>query len=256
MVSYYQYFLDVLDLINENRSRCEDFNKKYSENSKWFKSTETDVYKKEYSELNWLTKKIVIIYKGYHREMNSFYQSLGQDKKQKINRFNNQYSVKYNAYVASQTYEGEFLENVDLKKQDIFEKEFLEKVQNLHEFDYSTVDKPEKIQEDDRYMEDVATSNVQEDSEEIKLNKEIDKVVKAFPEYDLTEFWGKNRLEDIKQRNETSHNFLADVQNIISIDKKIKNAQNRINKYDNLSQTWKEKVDNLEIKNQEKVELE
>lgn len=256
LVSYYQYFLDVLDLINENRSRCEDFNKKYSENSKWFKSTETDVYKKEYSELNWLTKKIVIIYKGYHREMNSFYQSLGQDKKQKINRFNNQYSVKYNAYVASQTYEGEFLENVDLKKQDIFEKEFLEKVQNLHEFDYSTVDKPEKIQEDDRYMEDVATSNVQEDSEEIKLNKEIDKVVKAFPEYDLTEFWGKNRLEDIKQRNETSHNFLADVQNIISIDKKIKNAQNRINKYDNLSQTWKEKVDNLEIKNQEKVELE
>lgn len=260
LVTYFKYFLEVLDLVNEFKDRCDDFNNKYLENYKYFKEHHiTDVYKKNYNELNWLTRKIVTIYKGYHREMNQFHQSLQQSKKQKINRFNNQYALKYNQFIASQTYEGEFLEGVDIRKQEGFEKEFLEKVQNLHEFDHASIDKPEVVetQEDIELLESVVEqTGAQEDPETIELNQEVEKMIKIWPEYDLTEFWTKNRLEDIKNKSDSISSIVQDAQEEIKVAKKLKNAESRIDQYDNLSQNWKDKVGNKITKENQKVEME
>lgn len=243
--SYYTYFLEALDIINENRDNATLYNKKYLESCRYLASKEKSydelsIFEKPDIALNQLVVKILKIYKFFIKDVNSNQKSIQSEIKKKSNKYDNSYKLKYSIAQKSKTYEGEFLEGIDLDKQSEYENAFMQQVSLYKEFDISTID----VEKSEDELDEIAANQEIEYDEEGNpiVVDDINKSVRTRSDYDLTAAWFEKRLEEYKNIDHLKNNVCEDAEQELSIKKKFSDAKKKINTYNNLSELWKKEV--------------
>lgn len=237
--SYYGYFLEVLDIIDENRELATKFNKKYLENIKGLQEKnvsyeELDLLKKPDLALNPLVLKIVKAYKLYLNDIKTTYKNSFNEIKKRSNKYDNNYSLKYNIAQKSKTYEGEFLEGIDLSKQNDYKDQFNKHFELYKEFDVVSLDSEtnnddhisfEEKQEFDEFGNPIVVDN-------------IERNIRLRPEYDLTNAWIEKRKEEYMNIDKVKTNVAKEAEDEILIKKKFIAARKNVQHYNNLSEMW------------------
>ncbi len=240
IVSYYEAFLEVIDLVEESKDKAHAFNVKYLENQKILKNKKeiTDVFEAEQYMLNYLVRKIVSIYQQWKRKVNSFNRDAVKSLVQTMNKYDNKYGKRVNTALLGISYEGEFFEDLDLDSQEYFESLVNEKVREDGFFDYPSIDVNDH--NDDEYV-----SPLLEDIDPLVL-KEVDQIISTRSAYDLTTIWNKKRHDEIKNIENISQNFTLDAENMVIDERKFRESRSKVKEYSNLSNVWYKKISNKE----------
>ena len=247
IAAYYNYFIEALEIIDDNKENATFYNKKCLENLKYLKESnksydDKDLFEKPDIALNPLVVKILKAYKFYVKDINNNYRASFQDIKKTSNKYDNNYNLKYSIVQKSKIYEGEFLEDVNMEKQAQYEEQFKKHFELYKEFDYSTID-VEATKEDE-------LQSVFESEDEIEYDEEgnpivvdsIEKEVRLRPEYDLTTSWVQRRIEEYKNVDKLKTNIALDAENELSVKKKFASAKEKATNYNNLSETWSKEL--------------
>lgn len=236
IVSYYELFLEVIDFVNSNREKADVYNQKYFENRQvlidggnYDANKELDIYTANAYELNYLVRKIVNIYSQWRRATYTIVNETLKPIRNSMNRYNNRYSKRYNNALSGVTYEGEFLDGVDLNNQEIYESMMNQKIKDVGFFDVPML----LTDEDDNEDKYVAAIDL-----EPNMVKEVDNNISVRALDDKSELWYKKRYDEIKNVNNISPTIVYDAENAVITDKKLKESRRKLEEYNNLSSSW------------------
>ncbi|BAC43810.1 phosphoglycerate mutase [Malacoplasma penetrans HF-2] len=240
---YFDYFVEVVDLIRYERDYLESFNRRYKETQEHLAKQNkiydsTDIFNVPEIALNPLTAKIVSLIRLYKSELKSHAKTEKTENKKTIYKFDMAYSTKIDIAKQSIAYDGEFNEEVNLKKQDEFEKKFAEYVEVYKEFDNTVIEWESDEEKDDEYSMDDETIEYDENGNPIMVDK-IDTKIKTRPEYDLTEVWVQKRIDEYNNVDNYKPNIAVDAIKQLDKNKQTSVAKARLRDYSKLSEVWK-----------------
>lgn len=239
---YYDYFLEVLDLIKYEKEYIDNFNKRFNETQEYLikegKAYDSkDIFNVPQIALNPLTAKIVALFRLYQSELKNHSKFDLVETKKTIYKFDMNYSTKVDLAKQSLTYEGEFDEEVDLEKQEELEKEFAKYVDVYREFD-NTVIEWESEEDNEEKVEEEEEQKLDENGNPIVVD-DINVKIKTRPEYDLTQAWVQRRLDEFHNVDNYKSNIAVDALTQINKNKKVIDAKTRLKDYGQLSEIWK-----------------
>lgn len=240
---YFDYFVEVVDLIRYERDYLESFNRRYKETQEHLAKQNkiydsTDIFNVPEIALNPLTAKIVSLIRLYKSELKSHAKTEKTENKKTIYKFDMAYSTKIDIAKQSIAYDGEFDEEVNLKKQDEFEKKFAEYVEVYKEFDNTVIEWESDEEKDDDHSFDDETIEYDENGNPIMVDK-VDVKIKTRPEYDLTEVWVQKRIDEYNNVDNYKPNIAVDAIKQLDKNKQTSVAKARLRDYSKLSEVWK-----------------
>ncbi|MDE7088308.1 MAG: hypothetical protein K2O19_02100 [Malacoplasma sp.] len=239
-VSYYDYFQEVVQVVNENKPNIDLFNQKYIENINYLneKNKEYDasnIFTAPAISLNPLTAKIVGVYKLYNNDLKNHAKSLNTENKKIVYKFDMNYKNKINLAKEAIVYEGEFDENVELHRQEEFAERFSHYANLYKEFDNVTIEWKDPESED-------------EENEEVELDEngnpivvdDINERISTKPEYDLTKSWVQKRIDEHLNVDNFLEDVAVDAQILVEEERRLKLDKNKVRQYNQLSEIWKQ----------------
>ncbi len=240
-ISYYDYFQEVVQIVNENIPNIDLFNQKYIENINYLyeknkEYSNSDIFSAPAISLNPLVAKIVGVYKLYNNDLKNHAKSLNTENKKIVYKFDMNYKNKINLAKESIVYDGEFDENVELSKQKEFSERFLHYANVYKEFDNVTIEWND------------SDSEIDETEEELEFDENGDKVVvddinvriSTKPEYDLTKSWVQKRIDEHLNVDNFLEDVAVDAQILVEEERRFKLDKNKVKHYNQLSEIWKE----------------
>ncbi|MDE5774762.1 MAG: hypothetical protein K2H51_00325, partial [Malacoplasma sp.] len=239
-VSYYDYFQEVVQVVNENKPNIDLFNQKYIENINYLneKNKEYDasnIFTAPAICLNPLTAKIVGVYKLYNNDLKNHAKSLNTENKKIVYKFDMNYKNKINLAKEAIVYEGEFDENVELHRQEEFAERFSHYANLYKEFDNVTIE----WNEPDSETEENEDVELDENGNPVVVD-DINERISTKPENDLTKSWVQKRIDEHLNVDNFLEDVAVDAQILVEEERRLKLDKNKVRQYNQLSEIWKQ----------------
>lgn len=245
--SYFAYFNEVLDLVEENKDNAALFNKRYMENMNHLKEKnksydDLDLFERPNVALNPLVNKIITVYKFFIKDVENHYRTSFQKLKKVSKKYDVNYNMKHSLALKSRIYEGEFLEDVDMEKQAELSEKFQKHFDIYKEFDNVSMD----VEKSEIEIEFTSMSDEVEYDEEGKpiVIDNIDKEIRLRPEYDLTKIWVEKTKEEYMNVDNIKANVAIDAEKEVNLKRKFNYAKEKVINYNALSESWSKKIQN------------
>ncbi|MCF0217477.1 MAG: hypothetical protein HUJ42_00320 [Malacoplasma sp.] len=245
IVSYYDYFEDVIDVVDSNNDKLQAFNNRFQETreyaiNKLNNLDLSDIYNVPLSLLNPLTSKIVGIYRLYNSDLKNHYNSSFIAIKKIVYKFNMNYNIKINVAKEAIVYDGEFDEGINLENQVNLETKFLNYASLYREFD-NTMISFEKEEDENEANEKELKKEVEldENGNPIIVDDINDVRIRMRKEYDMTAAWVQKRCDEYLNVDNIKEDIASDAEQIVSENNQFKKAKHDVKDYNRLSEAWK-----------------
>lgn len=239
VIAYYEIFKETLYIVKESKNELEQANRKYAEMKSQIDVSYDDLFDAEPFKLNPLTRKIVNNYSRWFRSIKMIIQDKKREIKKNISKYDLKYNKRYQNAIDGIAYEGEFLEGINFDKQEQLNLQMIEKVKYDGFLDYPTID----IQEEKEYTKvtNLGEEEVVLDDGTVLVIPDVSGSISIKGEYDLTTLWNEKRIEEFKDRKNFMEFVGNDAADAVKVNKKIRAAEQKLEKYTELNSLWTKK---------------
>lgn len=248
ITSYMDLFNEILSVISSHKDKALMYDMKIQEVLKTLDepSDHTSIFNKPSYEVNGLLRQILPIYRMWLNEIKTTQKQHLTKLRQSINNYNIKYDLKVKDVESKLVYDGEFLEQVDVSKQDKLKHKLQEKVHKIGLFDTPSLDKSEEVQRHDEFLHLLSTVDTDVEDLENEVTP-VDKV-RFRPIYDLTSQWTQERLEEIRNSEVLNADPFKEASQTSYEYKKMWDAEKQIKTYFENSSLWKDNIQGVKPK--------